>query len=621
MSALRSTKPIGAPMSSIAGLYRQALIDALPQYKAGWIKSSLVPSTVREVGSVSMGMGAMTETNFAVQRPVSTEWPTLIEGDYSVGVIRLVTLIREKVNHLLFASVELLPTEITVPPPPPNGGWWQNFASDRLCVGRFVLPLRDAIAWYETLKQGRAVVPGRAFPIVAARLSPEPDYNGFTVLPDLPPFSPTWHGRPRLHRLVPMEALADPVSAMRDGSTEVEAFIRAREWLRQKIHFDLLAYDDWLGSAVLIAPNPLLRYCATRIAEQSTAGETIEVGGAPRRGADLSTLRLIVEELRAGVPAWRAEGTPNALGRFRAPAHPQVAAASHDLSCELRGLLDREEPFPFFRSVSVTQVPQGTVREVAPPRRTPSAPRRTVHVRPPQPLPAAPPPTALRQLERLQRARADRIGDLRPMEAPAVRRNVRLLESDREGTVSWIRELIASARSQIIFVDPYLDADDLQEFATAASYQGVAIRGLINPRPNRSRRHDTNGELFGDQMLEKIAELRDPAQEFGDIDIRVSKIRRLHDRFLQVDDVVWHSGHSFNQMGKGEISLMTLVAEPVETREVLADAFAEAESFETYWANRPVPPWSLRREVGYQLRRLAKWIEQPSNTPQETGND
>ena len=175
----------------------------------------------------------------------------------------------------------------------------------------------------------------------------------------------------------------------------------------------------------------------------------------------------------------------------------------------------------------------------------------------------------------------------------------------------WIRELIASARSQILFVDPYLDADDLQEFATAASYQGVAIRGLLNPRPGRNRHADANGDLFGNQMLERIQAFRDPVQEFGDIDIRVSRISRLHDRFLQVDDVVWHSGHSFNQMGKGEISLMTLVAEPAETREVLAEAFAEAEPFETYWANRPFLPWSLRQKIGYQLRRLAKWIERP----------
>ena len=553
----------------------------------------------------------MQETVSSVLEPVTGGWTTLLTGDYSVGVIRLVTLVRERVNHLLFASVELLPTEMPVPPPPSNGGWWQNFGDDRLCVGRTVLPLTDAIAWYETLKQGRAVVPGHLFPVTATRLSPEPDYNGFTVLLDPPPFSPVWHGRPRLHRLVPMEALAEPVEAIRDGATEVEAFIRAREWLRQHVHFDLLAYDDWLGSGVLIAPNPLLRYCGVRIVDRSAVCETIEAGGAPRRGADLLTLKLTVEEQRAGAPAWRAEGTPNAMGRFRASANSRVAAVRHDLFCSLRGLLDYGAPGFFFRSISVSHAAQGRSREVVPPRRTPSAQPRTVYVRP-LPAPSAePPPTALRQLEELQRARAERIGGLRPAEAPLLRRIVRIHKNDREETVMWIRELIASARSQILFVDPYLDADDLQEFATAASYQGVAIRGLLNPRPGRNRHADANGDLFGNQMLERIQAFRDPVQEFGDIDIRVSRISRLHDRFLQVDDVVWHSGHSFNQMGKGEISLMTLVAEPAETREVLAEAFAEAEPFETYWANRPFLPWSLRQKIGYQLRRLAKWIERP----------
>jgi hypothetical protein len=210
---------------------------------------------------------------------------------------------------------------------------------------------------------------------------------------------------------------------------------------------------------------------------------------------------------------------------------------------------------------------------------------------------------------------------LRPAEAPLVRPTERLLERDREATVAWIRELVAQARHQVLFVDPYLDADDLQEFATAATHQGVAIRGLINPRPDRNRRADANGDLFGDHMLQKIQELRSPAQEFGDIDIRVSKFRRLHDRFLQIDDVLWHSGHSFNCMGTGEISLMTLVAEPEEARVALAEVFAEAESFETYWKNRPILPWSLRGEIGGLLRRLAKRIEQPRASSQESADE
>jgi hypothetical protein len=393
--------------------------------------------------------------------------------------------------------------------------------------------------------------------------------------------------------------------------------------LRQHIHFDLLAYDDWLGSAVLIAPNPLLRYCSARIADRSAAGEIIEVGGTPRRGANLSTLKLTVEELRAGDPAWRAEGSPNSLGRFRAPARSQVSAVRHELVCNVRGILDHDAPAFFFRSVSVnvSHAAPGRPRQVDPPRRTPSAKPRTVYVRA-APTPSAEPPlTALRQLEQLQLARAQRIGDLRPAEAPQVRRTVHIWQGDREGTVALIRDLISSARRHILFVDPYLDADDLQEFATATTHQGVAIRGLINPRPDRNRRADAQGDLFGDQMFQKIQELRNPEQEFGDIDIRVSRLRRLHDRFLQIDDVVWHSGHSFNRMGKGEISLMTLITEPTELRKVLDELFAEAEPFETYWNSRLIPRWSLRREVGHVVRCLAKWIEQPRASPPQDSDD
>lgn len=549
-------------------------------------------------------------------RPASPlgRWPPLVPGDYNAGVVRLVTLVRDRVNHLLFASVELLPTEMPVPPNPPDGGWWDNFSDDRLCVGRTALSLADALDWYEALKQGRATIPGKAFVITASALGPEPDYDGFTVLAEPPPFSPSWHDRPRLHRLVPMAALAEPVQALRDGMVDVSAQGRARQWIRDHIHFDLLAYDDWLGAGVLIAPNPLLRSFGARIVNRSATSETLELGGTPRRGADVTSLRMAVEEVRAGAPAWRAEGSPNARGRFRAPARSQVAMVREELFCPVRGILDREPPAFFFRSVSVSSsvVAEVKARHVEPPARAPDARARTVYVRRTPARGSEPPMTPLRALERLQDARAERQGALRPAEAPQVPPGVRLFEHNRDETVNWICGLIARARSHVLFVDPYLDADDLQQFATATQYQGVAIRGLINPRPRRHKRIDPSGDTFGDLMLKKIGALRDPVQEFGEIDIRVSRGRRLHDRFLQIDDVIWHVGHSFNKMGGGEISLMTLVAQPSELAQALAETFAEAEPFEKWWTNRPAAIWSLRNEVGHLLRRLAKWIDRPS---------
>lgn len=556
----------------------------------------------------------MNSSAFPSSAPPRAKWSSLVPGDYRAGVVRLVTLTRARVNHLLFASVELLPTEMPVPPKPKNGGWWENFGEDRLCVSRTALPLEDALDWYEALKQGNATVPGQSFAIATTALGPEPDYNGFVVHEEPLPFSPSWHGRPRLHRLVPMAALAEPVRTLRDGVVNVDAHSRARRWLRDHIHFDLLAYDDWLGAGVLLAPNPLLRGFGARIVDRNATPETLELGGTPRRGADVTSLRMAVEEVRAGAPAWRAEGSPNGLGRYRAPARSRVSMVRQELFCPVRGVLDRQPPAHFFRSVSVTSsvVADGRARLVDPPSRAPDAGTRTVYVRPVPPKLAEPPATPLRALERLLGGRAERQGAYRPAEASQNPIGVRLFEHNREETVDWIRGLIAGARSHVMLVDPYLDADDLQQFATATQYQGVAIRGLINPRPRRDRRVDPAGEHFGDLMLKKIEAFRDPTQEFGEIDIRVSRGRRLHDRFLQIDDVIWHAGHSFNKVGGGEISLITRVAQPVELAQALAEIFAEAEPFETWWANRKSPTWSLRHELGHQLRRLAKMVDRPS---------
>ncbi len=543
-----------------------------------------------------------------MQAVTAPQWPTLVPGDYRAGVVRLVTLTRDRVNHLLFASVELLPTEITIPP---DGGWWGNFGGDRLCASRTALSFVESLAWYEALKQGRATVPGKPFIITASTLGPEPANDGFTVNTEPPPFSPSWHCRPRLHRLVPMAALAEPIQTLRDSMVGVDAHGRARQWIRERIHFDLLAYDDWLGAGVLIAPNPVLRGFGARIVSRNVTPEVLELGGTPRRGANVASLRMVIEEVRAGASAWRSEGVPNSLGRYRAPAPYQVAMVREELVCSVRGVLDRQPAAHFFRSVSVTSsvVGNSPTRHVEPPSRTPNASARTVYLKPVPAQPAGPPLSPLRALERLQYARIERQGAFRPAEAPQSPIGVRLFERDREETVEWIRGLISSARSHILFVDPYLDADDLQQFATATQFQGVAIRGLINPRPRRYKRVDPTGERFGDLMLTKIAAFRDPAQGFGEIDIRVSRGRRLHDRFLQIDDVIWHAGHSFNKVGDGEISLITRVAQPAELTQALAEVFADAEPFDAWWANRPAPVWSPRLEIGLQLRRLAKWVE------------
>lgn len=516
-------------------------------------------------------------------------WPTIVAGDYDFGVVRLATLVKAGTNHLLFASVELLPAEMS---PPPEDGTFQNFGSARLIVGRSVLPLVDALAWYASLLEGAGRIPGQAFAIAPDSLGAEPPLGRFT-LPSTPlPFAPHWHGRPRLHRLVPMAALADPVALLRDTSATVAASIRARAWLQDQLHFDLLGYDAWLGAAVLIAPNPLLRNCSLALGDRDGVGETVELRGAPRRGVDLSTLRFTIEEFRAGAAGWRLDGSPDALGRLCGTAPSQVPSARHEIVCARRGLLDQDDPGWFMRGVWSQSATAVKRRIVQPPKRAAASAPLVISLRDKNAGPPAPPLTPLRQVEHLQDLQGERTGGLLPAERADEPRTSHILENDRARAVDHIRRLIGHARDRILFVDPYFDAEDLQEFAMAAQFEGVAIQALVNPRPGNAKKEsnekdELNGsESIGDALLRQIAAMRDPAQGFGVIDIRVSTGRRSHDRFLQIDDAVWHCGHSFNQIGQGELSLMTQVAKPAEIRAILADVFAEATPFEHWWAQR-----------------------------------
>lgn len=59
--------------------------------------------------------------------------------------------------------------------------------------------------------------------------------------------------------------------------------------------------------------------------------------------------------------------------------------------------------------------------------------------------------------------------------------------------------------------------------------------------------------------------------------------RPYHDRFLVVDDVLWHFGHSFNQVGGPDLSVATLLLHPEEMGALISEDILNASSFLTTW--------------------------------------
>jgi hypothetical protein len=183
-----------------------------------------------------------------------TDWADELLEDYHAAAVRLATLTEGGIQHLLFASVEMYPHEIPAPPQSIERQR-KNFGDATLSVGIAVMPIADALSWYENAFAGDMKVPGLTHDVTVATVPflPEPIWGRLLISNDLP-FALPWHGGLRIHRLVAAADLPAPIAAL-SSAKESEKQTNVRGWLADRLGFDLLSYDDFLCGAVLLAPN------------------------------------------------------------------------------------------------------------------------------------------------------------------------------------------------------------------------------------------------------------------------------------------------------------------------------------------------------------------------------
>ena len=524
------------------------------------------------------------------REPISAPlgWKGISSRDYPNAVIRLATVACAGPGQLLWAGVELLPAEI---PPPPYRGVSADFGDHRVIFSRTAMSLEEGLNWYADAEAGRMMVPGFAFEIRSAPLGAEPPQPWLTLRHDLP-FSPRWHLGTRLHRLVPLSEPDDAVRVLAEGMTRNNRFQRARHWLADRLHFDLLAYDDWLGTIVLVAPNPAVRSLRPRIVARTAAQETVEVVAAPRAGQGVDRLSIVFQERRAGALAWREEVRLDSLGKAATTVPATIDRLGYQLICADRGLLHDEEPVGFIRGVHVGRASEVRTRRVQPARRRQSEESPEPYETRVRDLGDPDPPgsaaDALQRLARLQRLREDRSGEDAPAASPLMTRlsdsTFQVFTKDREEAVGFIRTQIRGARRRLWIVDPFFGPEDVLDFIYAASVKGVAVSVLMSGPMTRFHQPPVDGPpdvaTNGSWLSRLIEDMRQPSAGFGEIDVRVTRGVGVHDRFLVVDDVVWHCGHSFNKVGTGDLSAMSRVPGSSEILQRLNGAFAAAVAFD-----------------------------------------
>ena len=396
--------------------------------------------------------------------------------------------------------------------------------------------------------------------------------------------------------MTPMGEPAAPIASLLAKLGQNDRVERIRQWLEARLHFDVLAHDEWLGGVALVLPNPLFRDHGGWIAGRTAKGEVLEAGGAARRGASLDGVQVIFQEERAGGLGHFAQGPVDPGGRASTEVTGEVDRLGHRVVCARRGLLHDDPPAWFFRSISSSVSTSSRVRVANVPARSKGeAPRQVqFHVSKPPP-PDDPPRNALFRVMQLQARQANRTGAVGPQKPDLDGDDCRVFErANRDATVAFLRRLIGRARRRVTFVDPWFEAADLPDFAYAPSFEGVDVEVLLGPRDADLRKAPDFGAegiaTKGDWMVSELAVMRAPDKGFGSVEARVTTRHSFHDRFLRIDDEIWHCGHSFNGVARTGISAMTHVGRPARLSALIDEVFRQSVPFESYWARTSKAP-------------------------------
>lgn len=540
--------------------------------------------------------------------------------DYAGAAIRLATSVHAKVQRLVFGWVELYPHEI---PLPPLTHAFDNFGDVTLRHSVTPLTLDQALDWYAEVARGTPTVPLmpklKLAPVV---LSEEPGWGRWTIGADVP-FEPAWHGGARLHRLVNMADATQSNGLLAEpdiGSAHWEA---ARLWITDRLHFDVFASDAWIGGCALLAPNPVSRSLRHQMIGRTPDGtESIRVTADLRAGVKSTALSIRVNEKRADGVVVDTTRRLDPFGSAEVHFPQPIDELGYDLHDDRLGLLVNKAPYPLLRQASLNLALRTgkVVVEVPSPKQSGRTTKYERDVDQPVGTTIVGDNAGLDgsiRLSLLQSRMNSRTGSSRPGgEAGAA--DAFVFYADRKGAAEAIRSLLASTRKTVVIVDPFFDVVALRDFALSIPVRDADIRVLTEYRAER--RDIDGGEVPMEKLAGEIARAAALLTErgLGRLDVRVSggNTRCYHDRFLIVDDDAWHCGHSFNQVGRNDVSVMTRLRRPDDLVAMIEADFDGAERFDAVhrrWLEREPPRPSAIRAMTIKLigRLLARVAGKP----------
>jgi hypothetical protein len=515
------------------------------------------------------------------ESPLPTSPLEGLEDDYGSAVVHIAWDRHSETSELtlLFAFVELLPTEI--PAPLDDYAFKAPRSSQRLgkeskhCiyVRHAVLPAREALDWYLACRigNGAAVLPwGKRSPLKLADLGEEPPWPTLISASDdsdALPFVPQWIHCPRTHHLLP---LVDFDLGRLWSEEEKE---KAQGWLEDRLHFDLGKYPEYWGSVHLVAPNPVYREINTRLQRREPPAQSILIRFQPRAAKSTQGLELIFRENDPwGVTAFPRATAKDSLLRFH--FDNGLNNASYDILDPTRGFLEVGNlSSGFIGSISLgIHISQPVLI---------NGPQSSYEVT----KSGKPEVSTIGSTQKVTTAHSRMSGaDLaRRQRGAAQSHGQRWFKDQKDEARNLLRSLLNEANSNVLLVDPYFEAEGLGEVMLAAGREDIPIRILSSSELKEPIAKGSKLEK-GDQLLALLQQIRSQ-ERMNPFEIRVMRGAAIHDRFLVIDKRIWLLGSSVNNFGARGTMILAL-PDPDAVRDDLMKAWNESEALEKWVEQR-----------------------------------
>lgn len=521
----------------------------------------------------------------------------LLTSDYEHVIIHLAWYRDDNYRALIFGMLELVPKEF---PKPISSSETSNRLGSKgrryLYVRRFVMPVEQALKWYNQCRDGDIVLPEDGWDnpscinkfLEISGLMEEPTWPQMVTTSDLP-FVPDCHICPRVHHLIPV-ALPEKIKELKYNED-------ALTWLSQNLFFDLRDYPEYFGSIHFVAPNPVFRGLNNRLAIDKEGKNEVEMFQfMTRAGHTLDGLQMILIEQRpTGMASVRH--IPLQSDLLKVEYIGDVSKVETVITCPHRGVLYSSAPHRFVKTINLSfNLITGKRQITVPATKTRESQIYEVTIVEDGVN------SIVGQIEEVVSATEIlyREQAKRELRHEGKRLGQRWFHGEQAEAEKFVKELIGRAHERVVIVDPYFGVRELFLFAMATSCAKTEVIILTSAEVLKNDDDIVACSETGLVLLKQL----EASKNIVNISVRVMPGEKgeIHDRFLIIDNnEVWLSGNSLNEIGK-RAGIIVKLPSPAPILSNIDAILNKCQDLKTWVENRQ------KRKTNSLFQRLSKWV-------------